>query len=52
MPETRAALANVLPPALQSGGKCSDNYMVSLGGKVFSFAFMAEMSKCKEISQV
>lgn len=52
VPEIRAGLANVLPPALQSGGKCSDNHTVSLGGKVFSFAFMAEMSKCKEISQV
>lgn len=48
----KAGLANILLLPLQFGGKCSDNQMVSSGGKIFSFVFMAEMSKCREISRV
>lgn len=52
MPEIKAGLANILLLPLQFGGKCSDSQMASFGGKIFSFGFVAEMSKCKAISQV
>lgn len=52
MPEIKAGLAHILLPHLQFEGKCSDDQMVSFGGTIFSFVFMAKMSKCKEISQV
>lgn len=49
VPEINAGLANILPPPLQLGGKCSDSQMVSLTGKVWSFAFiMVEMANVRD----